>query len=225
MDLTPEQLLRLVLQEYIETAEPVGSQYLVKRYTLGISPATVRNWFAELDELGLLEQPHTSGGRVPTEAAFKQYVEQGIVSRPAGKRSRERLVAAARSVRDEGLRAVAKELSDLTGLAAIVASEGNDTFYTGLSRLLAQPEFRDWQSALHIAKLLDQLDETLAGLRRIRFDEPLVLLGKDCPFGADCALIVAKGESGDLIGLLGPIRMEYQEALSHLISALDALNS
>ncbi len=225
MDLTPEQLLRLVLQEYIETAEPVGSQYLVDRHDLGISPATVRNWFNELDELGLLEQPHTSGGRIPTEAAFKQYVEQGIVPRPANKRSRERLIAAARFVRDEGLKSIAKELSDLTGLAAVVASEGNDTFYTGLSRLLAQPEFRDWQSVLHITKLLDQLDETLAGLRRIRFDEPLVLLGKDCPFGPDCALIVAKDKGGDLIGLLGPIRMEYQEALSHLISALDALDA
>lgn len=224
MDLTPEQLLRLVLQEYIETAAPVGSQHLVNRYTLGISPATVRNWFAELDELGLLEQPHTSGGRIPTEAAFKQYVEQGLVPKPAGKRSRERLVAAAR-MHDERLKAMARELSELTGLAAIVAYDGTDTFYTGLSRLLEQPEFRDWQSVLHLTKLLDQLDQTLAGLRRIRFDEPLVLLGKDCPFGPDCSLIVAKGRNGEILGLLGPIRMEYQEAMSHLISALDALNS
>jgi heat-inducible transcriptional repressor len=224
MDLTPEQLLRLVLQEYIETAAPVGSQYLVNRYTLGISPATVRNWFAELDELGLLEQPHTSGGRIPTEAAFKQYVEQGLVPKPAGKRSRERLVAAA-ALRDERLKALAKELSDLTGLAAIVATNGDDTFYTGLSKLLEQPEFRDWQSVLHLTKLLDQLDQTLAGLGRIRFDEPLVLLGKDCPFGPDCSLLVAKSRHGELLGLLGPIRMEYQEAMSHLISALDALNS
>ncbi|MCC7523104.1 hypothetical protein IT407_04905 [Candidatus Uhrbacteria bacterium] len=225
MDLTPEQLLRLVLQEYIETAAPVGSQYLVERYTLGISPATVRNWFAELDELGLLEQPHTSGGRIPTEAAFKQYVEQGLVPKPAGKRSRERLVAAARYSHDERLKSIARELSELTGLTAIVAYEGTDTYYTGLSKLLAQPEFRDWQSVVHLTKLLDQLDQTLAGLRRIRFDEPLVLLGKDCPFGPDCSLLVARGPHGELIGLLGPIRMEYQEAMSHLISALDALNS
>lgn len=224
MDLTPEQLLRLVLQEYIETAAPVGSQYLVNRYTLGISPATVRNWFAELDELGLLEQPHTSGGRIPTEAAFKQYVEQGLVPKPAGKRSRERLVAAAR-MHDERLKVMARELSELTGLAAIVANGEAETYYTGLSKLLEQPEFRDWQSVLHLTKLLDQLDETLSGLRRIRFDEPLVLLGKDCPFGPDCSLIVAKGMHGEILGLLGPIRMEYQEAMSHLISALDALNS
>lgn len=224
MDLTPEQLLRLVLQEYIETAAPVGSQYLVNRYTLGISPATVRNWFAELDELGLLEQPHTSGGRIPTEAAFKQYVEQGLVPKPAGKRSRERLVAAAR-MHDERLKVMARELSELTGLAAIVANGEAETYYTGLSKLLEQPEFRDWQSVLHLTKLLDQLDETLSGLRRIRFDEPLVLLGKDCPFGPDCSLIVAKGAHGEILGLLGPIRMEYQEAMSHLISALDALNS
>jgi heat-inducible transcriptional repressor len=223
MELSPEQLLRLVLQEYIETAMPVGSQYLVKRYTLNISPATVRNWFAELDELGLLEQPHTSGGRIPTIAAFKQYVEQDLTPKPAGKRSRERLLAAAGS--ESAIKSIARELAELTGLAAIVAREGSDTFYTGLSQLLTQPEFRNWQSVVDLTKLLDQLDETLSGLRRINFDEPLVLIGKDCPFGPYCAVIVAKGPHDELIGLLGPIRMDYQTAMSHLISALEALDS
>jgi len=224
MDPRLQQLLRLVLEEYIDTAAPVGSQHLVNRYTLGISPATVRNWFAELDERGLLEQPHTSGGRVPTEAAFKQYVEEGLVPKSVNKRTRERLMAAVGSAQDERLKAMARELAELTGLAAIAANEGRDTYYTGLSKLLAQPEFRDWQSMMELSKLLDQLDETLAGLKRIRFDEPLVLLGKDCPFGPDCSLLVGRATRGELLALLGPIRMDYKQAMSYLITALDVLN-
>ncbi len=223
MEFTPEQLLRLVLREYIETASPVGSQYLVERYTLGVSPATVRNWFAELDELGLLEQPHTSGGRIPTEAAFKQYVDEMSV-KPAPKRARERLEAAVRAGEEHRLKSVARELAQLTGLASIVAADGTDTYFTGLSQLLAQPEFRNWEHAIQITALLEHLDDTLAGLKRISFDEPLVLLGEDCPFGPACAAIVAKCDSGALIGILGPVRMDYQQAMSHLVSALDVLN-
>lgn len=75
--LTPRQqeLLRLVLQEYIRTGRPVGSRMLVERYRLPYSPATVRNEFAELTRQGYLEQPHTSAGRVPTPRAFRFLVE------------------------------------------------------------------------------------------------------------------------------------------------------
>ena len=222
MDSRLGHLLRLVLQEYVETATPVGSQYLVERYTLEVSPATVRNWFAELDELGLLEQPHTSGGRIPTEAAFKQFVED-MPQKLAPKRSRDRLEAAVKEGDEHKLKAVARELAHLTGLAAIVSADGADTHFTGLSQLLAQPEFRNWQNAIHLTGLLEHLDETLAGLKRISFDEPLVLLGEDCPFGPACAAIVAKTPSGALIGILGPVRMDYQQAMSHLVSALEVL--
>ncbi len=224
MDPRLQQLLRLVLQEYVASAEPVGSQYLVERYTLEISPATVRNWFAELDELGFLEQPHTSGGRIPTQAAFKQHVDE-MLPKPAPKRSRDRLEAAVKAGEEHKLRAVARELASLTGLATIVAADGADTYFTGLSQLLAQPEFHNWQNAIHLTGLLEHLDETLAGLKRISFDEPLVLLGEDCPFGPACAAIVAKGPNKTLIGILGPVRMDYQQAMSHLVSALEVLNS
>lgn len=225
MDQRLQQILHLVLREYIASAEPVGSQHLVKRYTLEVSPATIRNWFAELDELGFLEQPHTSGGRIPTEAAFKQFVEE-MLPKPAPKRSRERLEAAAGKMEpDHKLKAVARELAELTGLASIVATEDTNTYFTGLSQLLAQPEFRNWQNAIHLTGLLEHLDETLAGLKRISFDEPLVLLGEDCPFGPACAAIVAKGPDNVMLGVLGPIRMDYQQAMSHLVSAIEVLNT
>jgi heat-inducible transcriptional repressor len=77
-DLTERQksILMLVIRDYIETAQPVGSKALVERYHLDLSSATVRNELSALDEMGLLRQPHTSAGRVPTEEGYRFFVGQ-----------------------------------------------------------------------------------------------------------------------------------------------------
>lgn len=77
-DLTERQktLLMLVVRDYIEMAQPVGSKALVERYHLDLSSATVRNELSALDEMGYLRQPHTSAGRVPTEEGYRFFVGQ-----------------------------------------------------------------------------------------------------------------------------------------------------
>jgi len=71
-----QRLLMLVIRDYIETAQPVGSKRLVERYHLELSPATIRNEMAALTEMGYLRQPHTSAGRVPTEEGYRVFVAQ-----------------------------------------------------------------------------------------------------------------------------------------------------
>jgi heat-inducible transcriptional repressor len=78
MDLRAQAILRAVIEEYVTTATPVGSQALVDRYRLGVSSATVRNILAELELSGLLDHPHTSAGRIPTDAGYRWYVESLI---------------------------------------------------------------------------------------------------------------------------------------------------
>ena len=77
-ELTPRQalLLRLIVKEHVESAAAVASRTLVENYGLDFSPATVRNEMARLEELGYLSQPHTSAGRLPTEAGFRYFVER-----------------------------------------------------------------------------------------------------------------------------------------------------
>jgi len=75
LDLRSESILRAVIDEYVTTAVPVGSQSLVERYSLGVSSATVRNVLAELEMNGLLTHPHTSAGRIPTDAGYRYFVE------------------------------------------------------------------------------------------------------------------------------------------------------
>lgn len=76
------QVLRIVIQEYVETAQPVGSAAIVSEYDLGVSPATIRNELAALEKLGLLTHPHTSAGRVPTELGFRFFVRR-LLAEPA----------------------------------------------------------------------------------------------------------------------------------------------
>lgn len=211
-------LLRRVVEDYVSTGEPVGSQRLVDEYRLDMSPATVRNWFAELEELGCLMQPHTSGGRIPTEKGFQEYVDTFIQLKPAAKRDQDALVQAWHSTQDAArLKALAKTMAERSGQAVVVGLEREDTFYTGLSQLFSQPEFKQWQRVVTLTEILDHLDEVLATLRRSSYVEPQVLLGRACPFGAICGSAVVSLD-GAFIGILGPLRMDYQHATSLLVS-------
>ena len=82
LDLRAQLILRAVIEEYVTTATPVGSQALVDRYRLGVSSATVRNILAELELSGLLDHPHTSAGRIPTDAGYRWFVESIIDAAP-----------------------------------------------------------------------------------------------------------------------------------------------
>jgi heat-inducible transcriptional repressor len=75
LDERHRQVLSAVIAEYLDTAEPVGSRAVALRYPLGLSPATIRNVMADLEDQGFLAQPHTSAGRVPTDTAFRLYVD------------------------------------------------------------------------------------------------------------------------------------------------------
>src|SRR5687767_8690742 len=82
LDLRSQAILRAVIDEYVATATPVGSQALVDRYSLGVSSATVRSILAELEAAGLLTHPHTSAGRIPTDEGYRFYVETIVESAP-----------------------------------------------------------------------------------------------------------------------------------------------
>ena len=69
------QILQAIINDYIETAEPVGSRTIAKKYNLGISSATIRNEMSDLEEMGLILQPHASSGRIPSDMGYRLYVD------------------------------------------------------------------------------------------------------------------------------------------------------
>ncbi len=120
------QILQAVIEEFIATAEPVGSRNLTKKYALGVSPATVRNVMADLEELGLLTQPHTSAGRQPTDLAYRYYVDHLMGSRGVRpderRRLRRHLAGASRDDVEELLDTTCRALSSMAHLVGLVAA-------------------------------------------------------------------------------------------------------
>lgn len=123
MDERKQKILRAIVQDYIATAEPIGSRTIARKYDLGVSPATIRNEMADLEELGFIEQPHTSAGRIPSDAGYRYFVdcllspqelsvaEKEIIERESSKRIREI---------QEVISQTSKLLSELTNLTGIV---------------------------------------------------------------------------------------------------------
>jgi heat-inducible transcriptional repressor len=112
------RVLEAVIQSYVETAEPAGSRTLSRRFGLGVSPATIRNTMSDLEEKGYLFHPHTSAGRVPTDIAYRLYVDSLMrlapIQTPERDRLREELASAGSSTIEVILRRAAQSLSVLT---------------------------------------------------------------------------------------------------------------
>src|SRR4051795_6454604 len=85
------RVLEAVIRSYVETAEPAGSRTLSRRFGLGVSPATIRNTMSDLEEKGFLFHPHTSAGRVPTNKAYRAYVDGLLGVQPIALPESERL--------------------------------------------------------------------------------------------------------------------------------------
>ena len=111
------QVLAAVIRSYVETAEPLGSRTLSRRFGLGVSPATIRNTMSDLEDKGFLFHPHTSAGRVPTEKAYRVYVDELIQLHPLPGAERQRLateIMAGGSTIESILRRAAQSLGVLT---------------------------------------------------------------------------------------------------------------
>jgi heat-inducible transcriptional repressor len=124
LDERKNKVLQAIIEDYVATAEPVGSRTIARKYHLGVSPATIRNEMSDLEELGFLEQPHTSAGRVPSDRGYRYYVDCLMEQRDVDK-SDEDLIRRTfeRKVReiDTLVRETARLLSETTHLTAVIA--------------------------------------------------------------------------------------------------------
>ncbi|QEO09805.1 heat-inducible transcriptional repressor HrcA [Protaetiibacter larvae] len=114
-------VLRVIVQDYVATSEPVGSKSIVDRHAFGVSSATIRNDMAQLEEDGLIAAPHTSSGRVPTDKGYRVFVDQLTELRPLSSAQRNAIEAflGESSDLDEVLRRTVRLLSQLTNQVAL----------------------------------------------------------------------------------------------------------
>lgn len=128
LDPRKQSILQAVVLEYVEGAEPVGSELLVHKYQLGVKSATVRNELAEMSDLGYLEQPHTSAGRIPSDRGYRYYVDRLLLERSVDTQAKQMM----RSVTQEGdalqslLSDTARVLSRYSQLLTVAATIRNE---------------------------------------------------------------------------------------------------
>lgn len=216
-------ILSAIIEQYAEVASPVGSVTLAKLFN--VSSATIRSEMARLEDLGLITQPHTSAGRIPTDKGYRYYVNlltQQTDDMPQlpqldrGARAIEARVSGTGQRADRAIRSAVDSLVDLTqnlGLATI----GDELYLSGMGNLFSHPEFLGGANAQNVARLLDNLEPWL---REAAPNEPLnVFIGTENPIGktSGATLIISKFRSpysdNSYIGVLGPTRQSYARVM------------
>jgi len=211
------QVLKAVVDEYIATATPVGSETLEKKYNLGVSPATIRNEMVRLTDMKYLTQPHTSSGRSPTPMALRYYVENLMKPRDmsvAEEVAVKEKIWDYRQEMDKLLREATKTLAEKTRALALTATDGGDLYYAGAANILDMPEFYDYQLTHSLLETLDSFDFWWSLLEQ-RTDTFDILLGEDIGSHAllsQCGFVYHKFKTPHVtgaIGIVGPSRLNY----------------
>ncbi len=131
LDERKQFLLRAIIHDYVATAEPVASQVLVKRYHLQVKSATVRNEMAEMSEMGLLRQPHTSAGRIPSDKGYRVYVDRLMPAIALNADAEQRITSLRQALHDEideVLRQTCRLLTSLTRYTAVATPPETTSF-------------------------------------------------------------------------------------------------
>lgn len=214
-----EQILCAIVEQHAEVAGPVGSNLLAKVFN--VSSATIRAEMAELERHGLIHQPHTSAGRVPTDQGYRHYVNmvaeyKGETKQPRGYKALSARVESG-GLPERTIRNAVDTLVELTHNLGI-ATIDQQLYMSGLSNLFGQPEFMQAGQVQQIANLLDNLEPWL---REAAPNKPLsVYIGHENPIGrsAGASLIISKFRSPfsdhSYIGVLGPTRQQYRDVMS-----------
>lgn len=118
------KILEAIIDDYINTGEPVGSRTIAKKYDLGVGPATIRNEMSDLEEMGFLEQPHTSSGRIPSSKGYRLYVDnlmkKSMLSKEEDLQIKQYVIDCAMLEVDKILKHASTLLSELTNLTCVV---------------------------------------------------------------------------------------------------------
>ena len=225
-------ILRAIVDEYVATQEPVGSKSIAERHGLGISPATIRNEMAVLEDEGLIIQPHTSAGRIPTDLGYRVFVDKLATVKPlsgAERRAIETFLEGSNDL-EELLKKSAKLLADITKQVAVVTypiigeqPSRDKMAISGTAHLARSGD----NLGLSLSPILEALEEQVVLLSLLNEVHPTVHVrigSEQTETNLQATSLVTVGygmESAQLgaVGVLGPTRMDYAGS----IAAVDAV--
>lgn len=216
-------ILMAIIEQYSEVPSPVGSVNLARLFD--VSSSTIRLEMTHLEKMGLIKQPHTSAGRIPTDKGYRVYVNYLNENRqehclvPINDRAKQ---AFAKKIAGSGnhsnliIRRAVKALSDMTdnlGFATI----DNQIYSCGLSNLFSQPDFTNRRELVELSDLIDNLEPWLSEVKPNKSIS--VFIGAENPIGkqSGASLIISRFNSPfseqSYIGVLGPTRQSYARVM------------
>ncbi len=226
--MTPRQklLLRAIIEEFIDTAEAVGSLNLPKKYSIKASPATIRNEMAKLVKEGFLDKPHSSSGRIPTTSGLKFYLQELLeelddLDYQYEAKLRE-ILYQNRFDKKELISKGVHFLSELTNNVAIALID-NHIFYSGLPEILNIPEFQDLKNIKTLLSVIENYSMLYDLFESYRDEQNIkILIGEETGLSNfdKCAVIFTEiklhgGDEGYL-AIIGPNRMRYTTVIPAL---------
>jgi len=226
-----QKLLERIIREFVSTAQPVSSKALEESGFLGVSSATLRSEMQSLEQEGYLDQPHTSAGRVPSDKAYRYFVDKVVKKEPMeiGEREKrkidETIQETPRQPREIN-KSLAQVLSELSESLVITNIVDEDEFYkVGLKSLFEFPEFREIERMFRLTSFFEEIENEIR-----RFPDIQVFIGHESPFHnmAEETIICAEyklpnGYTGSMV-MVGPTRMNYKKNIGLVRYATDELN-
>ncbi len=217
-----QQILQAIIAEYLQTAEPVGSKTIMQTYNINVSPATIRADMAGLEKEGFLIQPYTSAGRIPTDKAYRVFVDDIMQDLAPAPNVESILEDYRHQLYNENLK---REIFDAINLlskfstnAAFATLPNSRTFFLGMSNIIKKPEFiKDPLVASRVVEVFEENNNFINFLKSLNLQKQKIeiLIGKESLLSEiqSCSIIVGsynlKGFQG-VIGILGPTRMNYK---------------
>ncbi|TAN59405.1 hypothetical protein EPN16_07285 [bacterium] len=222
-------ILAVTINQYIQEALPIASEDIAGDFDL--SSATIRNIFANLEEDGYLTHPYTSGGRIPTCKGYRYYVDFLISQMELLDEEKERIVNEYKKAigkLEDVLEETSEVISSITHYASIVSFiEWQDKFfYKGISRILEQPEFQNFEKIRFLMAMIEDKQRLLKIINRDFHEKVKVYIGRElgCAELDNYSLVVSsyrfKDKPHGKIAVLGPMRMEYK----HIIPVLEYIS-
>jgi heat-inducible transcriptional repressor len=220
IDLTARQIqiLRSIIEDFIETAQPVGSETVDRKFQIGVSPATIRNEMVYLTKQGYLTKTHSSAGRIPTPMAMKLYVNELMKEREltvADEVSAKEKIWNSRREADELLIQLSKVMAEKSHALGLAMLNDHRVYHSGYANLLQMPEFYDIKVMRHVLQLIEEI-QLLEEIFEIGASENVVqvvfgpeLGNRDLePIAVVFTTITISGHSCRL-GALGSARFDY----------------
>jgi heat-inducible transcriptional repressor len=226
LDIRKQKILGAVVNDYLQSAEPVSSDRIYRKYMRDISPATIRNEMAELEEDGFLKHPHTSSGRVPSDLGYRYFVNQLMKLRGLTHKEIQFIEMeykkAGKNV-EELLHTTLKIASTLSHLLAVITAPKMPfkVISSGMTNMIKQPEFNDTEHIKNILSVIEREDLIEHIMDDSAKDDDITIrIGSEIKHKKirDCSIVVSKydlfGESVGTISIIGPTRMTYSKITS-----------